>query len=226
MKVAIFIPIKTRSTRVESKNFKFVGGIPLYEHTLITAEDLKTLIKKDDIIKDLHIYVDTDSPLIKETVNNNYPSFTVIDRKKRLAEDSATGNDLLKYHVETFNDYDVYCQMYITSPFQTPESIKNCLYKLKSEEYDSSLLSHSKQSWYWYNGSPVNYNPKELIRSQDSIPVIQETTGFYAIKKGAFKKYNCRIGNSPHFYNVSFKESIDIDNMEDLDLANLIATNS
>lgn len=223
MKTAIFIPIKKRSTRVESKNFSFVGGIPLYEHTFKTAEYIKKNVNKE-IVESLDIYVDTDSDIIKDWIEANYKkTISVIDRKKRLSEDSASGNDLLKYHVEKFPNYDVFCQMYITCPFQKPSSILSCLYKIKSDDYDSGLLSHSRQTWYWYDGSPVNYSPGSLPRSQDSIPVIQETTGFYAIKKEAYQKTNCRIGEIPYFHNVSAKEAIDIDNSEDLSLANAVS---
>lgn len=225
MKIAIFIPIKTRSTRVESKNFKWVGGIPLFDRAFRTAERLGNLVKRDESsgIERVEFFVDTDSDIIKDWVKDNY-KFEIIDRKSRLAEDSATGNDLLKYHVDKFPNFDVYCQLYITCPFQTAESLKGCLDKLKGDEFDSAFTVHTRNTWFWYKGQPINYTPRELCRSQDIQHLIShETTGFYAIKKDAYNVTKCRIGERPYLHDVSFKESIDIDTDEDLDLANALA---
>lgn len=70
-------------------------------------------------------------------------------------------------------------------------------------------------SWFWFNNKPVNYNPRVLPRSQDAVPVINETTGLYGIKKDSLKKHKCRIGVKPYFFEVSDEESIDLDNQKD-----------
>lgn len=215
-KIAIFIPIKSNSTRLPNKNFKYIGGVPLYTHTLNLAESLLSI--KD---LDLTIIVDTDSELIKsESVKCG---LQVMDRLPALTKDDASGDDLLRHHVKTHPNFDLYCQMYVTSPFQTSDSIKRLLHGvLKDDEYDSGFLAHTKQTWFWFNNKPINYTPGKLIRSQDSVPVVMETTGFYCIKKEAWVKTNSRVGESPLMYPVSFKESIDIDTEEDYNLAALL----
>ena len=70
--------------------------------------------------------------------------------------------------------------------------------------------------------NPVNYNPKVLPRSQDAIPIIQETTGLYGIKKKSLLKKKCRIGYKPFFYKVSDKEALDLDNSEDFEILNYL----
>ena len=67
---------------------------------------------------------------------------------------------------------------------------------------------------------PINYSPKKLPRSQDATPVVVETTGLYGISKRALKKYKCRIGNKPFFFEVQDDESIDLDNAKDFEYLN------
>ena len=59
------------------------------------------------------------------------------------------------------------------------------------------------------------YKPKILPRSQDAKPIVMETTGLYGIRKKTLKKHKCRIGQKPYFFEVSKKESLDLDTKED-----------
>ena len=42
-----------------------------------------------------------------------------------------------------------------------------------------------------------------------------ETTGLYGIRGNTLKKYKCRIGKKPFFFNVNKKEALDLDTKED-----------
>ena len=61
----------------------------------------------------------------------------------------------------------------------------------------------------------MNYNPETLPRSQDAMPIIQESTGLYGIKSNILKKKKCRIGVRPFFYQISENESLDLDTEDD-----------
>ena len=87
-----------------------------------------------------------------------------------------------------------------------------------SKTKDSILTVNEIYSWFWFNGKPVNYNPKVLPRSQDANPIIQETTGLYGIKRKSLLKRKCRIGFKPIFYKISSTESIDLDNLKDFEI--------
>ena len=138
--------------------------------------------------------------------------------KKILSRDTANGNDLLNYHRKIIKA-DVYFQLFITAPLLSIKTIKKCKNLLKKTKiYDSILTSHEIYSWFWFNKKPVNYKPKILPRSQDAKPVVVETTGLYGIKSSALKKYNCRIGKNPYFFNVNKKEALDLDNIEDFEI--------
>lgn len=218
-KIAIFIPIKCNSTRVPNKNFSDLGGVPLYIHAFTTAKAIVDNYNGTDV--SLTVVVDTDSDKVKSDAS--LFGLNVLDRDPKLAEDTANGDSLLKHHISIFQNFDIYCQLYITCPFQNPESIIKLLDSvMESGENDSGFLAYEKQTWYWYGGKPVNYTIGNFPRSQDSIPVIMETTGFYCVTKSAWKKTKSRIGLNPIIRNVSFKEAVDIDNIEDLELARIL----
>ena len=85
-KIVAIIPIKSKSKRVKSKNFKKINGIKLYEYFL----------RKLNRCKFHEVYIDTDSKEIKKYSIKK--GFKVIDRIPMLSRDNANGNDLLNYH--------------------------------------------------------------------------------------------------------------------------------
>ena len=203
MKIVAIIPIKSNSERVKGKNFRFINGKPLYQHFLHKMEGCNFD----------QVYVDTDSDEIKNFCSFN--SIKIIDRIPFLASNQANGNDLLNYHASII-EADIYFQLFVTAPLLKVESINNCIDLIKDKlEYDSILTVEEIYSWFWFDNKPVNYNPKELPRSQDARPIIQETTGLYGIRKDALLSGQCRIGKIPYFYRVDSDESIDLDNESD-----------
>ena len=73
----------------------------------------------------------------------------------------------------------------------------------KKKKIDSILTCKKIFSWFWFKKKPINYKPQKLPRSQDALPVVQETTGLYGIRRNALIKYKCRIGKKPIFFEVS-----------------------
>ena len=205
MKIVAIIPIKLKSKRLKNKNFKKINGRPLYKYLL----DKLKFTNFDEI------YVDSNSPEIEEYCK--LKNYKFIKRLPKLAHDNANGNDLLNYHSKIINA-DIYFQLFITAPLLKIKTINNCIKKIKkSKKYDSILTSKSVQTWFWYKGKPVNYDPKILPRSQDADPLVFETTGLYGIRKKILLSKKARIGNKPYFYEVSDEEAIDLDNLKDFE---------
>jgi len=209
--VVAIIPIKAHSERYKNKNFRILRGKALYKH----------LLDKIEHCKFDRVFIDTDSDEIK-----NYAGqlgYCVIDRLPGLAGNNANGNDLL-LHESTIVDAEIFFQLFITAPFLRSETINRAIEILQTDEsYDSLFTAHKMYTWFWYDGDPVNYDPKQLPRSQDAKPVIKETTGLYAIRKEALKKTRCRVGDKPFMLFLDYVESIDIDNEIDLYIAESIA---
>ncbi len=204
MKVVAIIPIKKKSTRVKRKNFvKIYNNKQLYKYFL-------EKVKKCNFDE---VYVDSDSIEIMNYCKKNKINF--IKRKKSLAQNNANGNDLLNYHSNIIKS-EIYFQLFITAPMLSIKTINNCINFLKiKKNFDSILTCNKIYSWFWFKNKPVNYKPKTLPRSQDAQPIIMESTGLYGIRAKALKKYKCRIGKKPYFFEVSKKEALDLDTKED-----------
>jgi N-acylneuraminate cytidylyltransferase len=78
--------------------------------------------------------------------------------------------------------------------------------------------------FYDKDSKPINHNPNKLERTQDLEPLYKENSNFYLFSKDSFIKNNNRIGNNPFKFEMSRIESIDIDNQEDWDLAEKLAS--
>lgn len=214
METAAFIPIKKRSTRVPNKNFREFLNNPLYEHFF---QKLYPEHPFDSI------HINTDSKEVKDCAKEY--GFNVIDRPPYLSEDGANGNDLLLYDADQV-EVDVYFQLFVTAPLLSPKTIQRAAEQMKSDSNIDSLFTvNSHNSFFWQNDEPLNYDPAELPRTQDLEPVVEETTGLYAIERESLLDRECRIGYQPGYVEVDDFEAIDIDEKEDLVHARVVAQN-
>ena len=212
MRTACFIPIKANSERVPGKNLKLLNGKKLYHYICENA-------KEADVFDD--IYIDTNSDEIAMYAEDH--GCHAIDRMPELALNTANGNDLLVYHYTLFSSYDYYFQLFATAPYLQPQSIKTCYDILTSSSvYDSCFTATKNHSFYWYANNPVNYRPEILPRSQDMLPVIEETTGLYGISRESLEKYRCRIGRNPYMHIVDKFQAVDINTEEDFKIAEYV----
>lgn len=212
MRTACFIPIKENSERVPGKNLRILNGKKLYEYI---CEHVKEANIFDDV------FIDTNSEEISDYALNN--GFKVIQRKPELALNTANGNDLLLYHFQQYAGYDYYFQLFATAPFLQTNTIKECFNMLlMSEEYDSCFTATENHGFYWLAGVPINYRPGILPRSQDLLPVYEETTGLYGISAESLKKYHCRIGRKPYIHVINKYEAVDVNTEEDLKVAEFV----
>ncbi len=212
MKTACFIPIKENSERVKGKNLRKLNGKPLYQYISEHAKEANVF---DDI------YIDTNSEEVAEFAKTI--GFKVIERLPELAQNTANGNDLLTYHFKLYPDYDYYFQLFATAPYLQTSTIKACWERLISTtEYDSCFTATENHGFYWLAGTPMNYRPDILPRSQDMLPVIEETTGLYGITHDSLDKYRCRIGKKPYMHIVNKFEAVDINTEEDWTVAEYI----
>lgn len=212
MKIVAFIPIKSNSERVPGKNFRILCGKPLYQYIIEHAIQANCF---DDII------VDTNSDEIKNFCEQKKIKW--IERKEELTRNTANGNDLLNYHFSVFPNYDFYFQLFATAPFLQPQTISKAVNNLiNCSKYDSTFTALEEYSFFWHGNNPINYRPCVLPRSQDLLPVYEETTGLYGISKQALEKYHCRIGAKPNISIINKFEAVDINTEDDLTLAEFI----
>ena len=205
MKTACFIPIKQNSERVPGKNFRPVGGIPLYQ-AIVTKALASGCFST--------VFVDTNSPEAAEFARAH--GAVPIERKPELALASANGNDLLNHHAALEPSFDFYFQLFVTAPLLKIESIRGAVSALlESATHDSVFTTNEHKGFFWRSGLPISYQPNLLPRSQDLVPIVEETTALYGITRAALLNYRCRIGARPHFFPVSRIESVDLNTEDD-----------
>ncbi len=207
MKTACFIPIKQVSERVSGKNFRVVAGAnqPLYQ--IVISKALESGCFNE-------VFVDTNSTEVAEFASRT--GATPIERKPELALASANGNDLLNHHLEIRPGFDFYFQMFATAPLLKVESIRGAFSALvESTVHDSVLTSIEHRGFFWRAGMPISYQPNLLPRSQDLMPIVEETTALYGIRRSALANYRSRIGACPYFYPVSRLEAVDLNTEDD-----------
>jgi N-acylneuraminate cytidylyltransferase len=213
MRKACFIPIKANSERVSGKNLRVLNGKKLYEYI---CEHIKEANVFDDV------YIDTNSDEVAEYAKTM--GYIPIAREAELLKNTANGNDLLVRHFEKFSEYDYYFQLFATAPYLQPKTISDCVKKLieSNGDYDSCFTATANYGFYWFNNMPVNYRPGILPRSQDMVPMVEETTGLYGISRESLIKYRCRIGSNPYIHVVNKFEAVDINTEEDFKMAECV----
>lgn len=215
-KLTSILPMRAGSKRVPDKNIRLFDGKPLFRYMLDT---LKSAQSVDQII------VDTDCEAIIDYLKSD--SDIILSRRpESLAGDFASMNDVIGHVLSANNTGDYFVQVHATSPLLNSNSIDDAFNHLikGGDVYDSVFSVTSTQARFFKkDGSPVNHNPKELIRTQDLEPIYEENSGFYLFTRQSFEKSGKkRIGLRPHMWPILKIEAIDIDDESDFIIAESI----
>ena len=119
-----------------------------------------------------------------------------------------------------------FLQTHSTNPLLTTETIDAGieLYFDNLGTYDSLFtVTRHNARFYRGDGSPINHNPQEMLRTQDLPPTLEENSNLYVFSRESFERSgNRRIGLRPYLFEISKFEAIDIDEEEDFRLAELL----
>tara|TARA_B100000963_G_C22303138_1_gene526598 strand:- start:239 stop:679 length:441 start_codon:yes stop_codon:yes gene_type:complete len=125
-------------------------------------------------------------------------------------------------------DADIYLMTHTTNPLISIDTIKKAISKftkaLESNQNIDSLFSVNliQERYYDSAAKPINHDPNNLVRTQDLEPWFKENSNLYLFTKASFMKTKARIGEKPMMLVTPANESIDIDNPDDWDLAELM----
>ena len=144
--------------------------------------------------------------------------FTVLENKK----DSSPTLDMIKNFLTKYvkNNEEIIVTTHVTSPFLKLNTIKKAVKKLKNFDSVHSVTKDYNFAWIEKTKkiNSINFNPKVITKTQNLNPIVQSNGAFFIFKK-TFMKYSNRIGKKPFYYELNFPESIEIDTIEDLNLA-------
>ena len=216
-KIVALLPIKENSERINSKNFRHFHGRPLFHWVLGS-------LQKVDIIDCIIINTDARDSLLKNGLIES-EKIVLRDRPNHLRGDDVSMNLIIEDDISSI-DSDLFLMTHTTNPLITSKTITNAVNTFLNQNEHDCLFTVNKIQTRFYdkNAFPINHDPNNLIKTQDLPIWLEENSCLYIFSKGSFKKTKSRIGSNPIMYPISKTESIDIDDIEDWDIAEAIMT--
>lgn len=213
--------MKAHSERVPKKNFRNFAGKAMFRwilDSLLEVEPIDLVVINTDAREILaeHGLTDSDRVLVR-------------DRKPEICGDLVSMNLVLQDDVENV-DAETYLMTHTTNPLLSSDTIGKALTyyheQVNGKGADSLFTVNKIQTrFYRDDGSAVNHDPENLIRTQDLEPWFEENSNLYIFSRESFAATNARIGKAPVMFATPPMESYDIDDQGDWDLAELIALN-
>lgn len=219
MKTIALLPMKAHSERVSGKNFRQLAGKPLFKWILDSLLSVKVI---DQVV----INTDARDLLYKNGLVEG-ERVMIRDRKRELCGDHVSMNLILEDDLRS-TSADRYLMTHTTNPMLSAETIEKGLFEydrgLQFEGCDSLFgVTKFQTRFYKADGSAINHDPNNLIRTQDLEPWYEENSCIYIFSRNSFEKTNARIGLRPKLFEIPKLEAIDIDEKEDWFMANAVA---
>lgn len=219
MSTIALLPMKAHSERVSGKNFKNLAGKPLFQWIL------EALLAVDEIDQ---VVINTDArDILADNGLTDSDRVLIRDRRPEICGDFTSMNLIIEDDLAE-TSADQYIMTHTTNPLLSSATIGKALadYKdFKSKDLADSLFGVTKFQTRFYkkDGSPINHDPNNLIRTQDLEPWYEENSSIYVFDKASFSRTKARIGEKPILFEIPKLEAIDIDEKEDWFLANAVA---
>ena len=175
MKNVAFIPVRGGSKSIPLKNIKIINGKPLVYWTVLAAVGCKEIDR---------IFVSTDSPAIRETVEDFcFNKVEVISRDAQTATDTASTELAMLEFAEKY-EFENMVLIQATSPLLTSEDLQKGINKFDSRQYDSILSAVRQKRFVWKENekkeaSAVNYDIFNRPRRQEFDGYLVENGAFY-----------------------------------------------
>ena len=209
-RVVAVVPLKERSQRFPGKNFVALNEKPLYESILNSL----SLVNE---IEEIYIY--SSSKKFKVPFQNKTKKIFHKTRVEDLDGDDVSINEVLRHFLNE-TEAEIIVLAHATAPFISAETISVCINRVTNGLNDSALAAIELHKFAVFNGTALNFNRAEDLPPLQRIePVIIEQGGLYVFRKSDFLVTNSRVGVNPYFAYLNLFESIDIDTLEDFELA-------
>ncbi len=138
------------------------------------------------------------------------------DRRPEICGDLVSMNRILADDIESVTA-DHCLMTHVTNPLLSKETVERAIEVFREANDNDSLFSVTRHQTRFYrgDGSPINHDPGNLVRTQDLEPWYEENSCLYLFTRDSFEQTNARIGTSPILYATPKLESVDIDEPED-----------
>lgn len=213
--IVALVPMRHHSQRVPGKNYRLLAGKPLFHHIL---ESLISCPEIDQIV------VDTDSPIILESIRKDFPIIQALERPENLRGDDIPMNEILAYDTSQV-PAQFYLQTHSTNPLLRPETISKAIQTFRSKfpAYDSMFSVTRLQTRLWDSlGRAVNHNPTILLQTQDLPPIYEENSCLYIFTRDTLLNRRNRLGDRPMMFEIDRAQAWDIDEEIDFEIVNFL----
>ena len=202
-RVVAIVPMRHDSERVRGKNYRPLGGRPLFHHII------ETLLASPAVSK---VAIDTDSEVIRDSANEAFPDVEVLERPPHLRDGMTPMNDVLLHDVRRL-EADLYLQTHSTNPLLRTTTVTSAIERLLGDTESDSLFGVTRlQTRLWSaDGTPLNHDRSVLIRTQDLPPVYEENSCVYLFTRAGLERHGNRIGERPILFEIPREEAWDID---------------
>ena len=221
-KMKFFTIIKEQSERISYKNFTDINGHPLWWHLLSELDGLDVTVNTDSkkFINQLHSYKLKTISVIKRLQKH-------IDWENNKNIDTSPVEDMLFDFCETLDRSEIVILTHVTSPFLKKETIFDAVNMLNNNKRSKSIHSiKTIQDFVWIKKgsevSSVNFSTDRVQRTQDVSPIFVSKGAFFIAKAGDILDQRKRLPQPLLFYPLDHTQSIEIDNLEDLEFGRLL----
>ncbi len=207
-RIVALVPMRHSSERVPGKNYRELGGKPLFHHIV------ETLLRVPAISQ---VVIDTDSPLITADAAEAFPEVTVLARPESLLGGDVPMNAILEHDVRQV-PADYYLQTHSTNPLLTASTVEEAItaFLASLDTHDSLFTVTPLQTRLWTaDGRALNHDPRVLLRTQDLEPVYEENSCLYLFRAETLLATGNRIGERPLLWPIDPREALDIDDEHD-----------
>lgn len=215
--IKVVIPLQLASTRVKLKNIRpFIGDRSLFD---VKAEQLI-----ESGIKANQIYVSSESDQVKPLCDKY--GFNFLKRPMSLTGNSIKQPDLIGCILSQLpKDTDDILWVQVTNPlFNGFSEMLDIWPKLKRDGFDSIVAVKTlRHHIVTEKGIPVNFNFGHWHRVSQDLPKLYEILwSAFLLDRETIEKVKYHIGMMPFYMPFDHIDTIDIDTMEDFDLASKV----
>lgn len=213
-KLTALLPMKAHSARVNSKNFRNIAGKPLFRwilDTLLAVPEIDTVV----------INTDAREILAQEGLLDGHADgrVKIRDRKPEICGDFVSMNLIIADDIASVRS-DHYLMTHTTNPLLRAGTVSELLHAYKkglAAGTADSLFTVNEMFTRFYkaDGTPINHDPENLIRTQDLDPYMEENSVCYVFSPESFSATKARIGTKPLLFPTPKIESVDIDEPDD-----------
>lgn len=218
-KIIAVIPARSGSTRIPNKNIYPFYGKPLLGYAIEACQKTK-LFDRIIVSTDSQEYADIaaqygiEVPFLR---TQHYDNFCVVSEATVFA---------LKQTEEYYHEqYDIIIQVMANCPMRTYNDILAAYDNFITHQHESqiSCFKFSFMNPWWAFKLNQDQKGEKLFntqnkRSQDLEALYCPTGAIWICQKQHLLKYNSFYGNH-HYFEMDWKNAVDIDNYEDLELA-------